>query len=128
MQTRYFLYTIGSFIFINLANGQSNKPDEVHQVPNANKNAVTRTDYDNDITVNYVLSKEAIGKYSNVSTFDAAGYNDVKQTTQYFDGLGRPLETVMRQATTGNNPHDLVSPVLYDAFGRETYKYLPYVQ
>ncbi|WP_245705376.1 DUF6443 domain-containing protein [Chitinophaga filiformis] len=51
---------------------------------------------------------------------------EVKQTTQYFDGLGRPIQTVSK-GTSGSGK-DLVAPVVYDAFGREQYKYLPYVQ
>lgn len=51
--------------------------------------------------------------------------SEVKQTTQYFDGLGRPLQTVRKGVS--NSGKDIVTPVVYDAFGRETYKYLPYV-
>ncbi|WP_173002957.1 DUF6443 domain-containing protein [Chitinophaga sp. SYP-B3965] len=49
---------------------------------------------------------------------------EVKQTTQYVDGLGRPLQTVSRG--TGGNRKDIVTPVVYDVFGREQFKYLPY--
>lgn len=56
---------------------------------------------------------------------------DVKQTTQYIDGLGRLIQTVNR----GNSPvtaedagkKDVVIPVLYDEMNREAFKYLPYV-
>ena len=49
-------------------------------------------------------------------------------TTQYIDGLGRPLQTVMKQGSmiTGSDPVDMVAPVTYDEFGREQYKYLPF--
>ncbi len=50
--------------------------------------------------------------------------DEVAKTTQYLDGLGRPLQTVSWQASP--NKKDIVSPVEYDAFGREQYKYLPY--
>src|SRR5438034_5320137 len=54
---------------------------------------------------------------------------DVKQTTGYFDGLGRPVETVLKQGSletsTGINA-DLVSTNVYDQYGREIYKYLPF--
>jgi RHS repeat-associated protein len=50
---------------------------------------------------------------------------EVGQETQYFDGLGRLLQTVEKGASPAGR--DLVSPVVYDAFGREQYKYLPYV-
>ncbi|MBS1643458.1 MAG: hypothetical protein JST36_00325, partial [Bacteroidetes bacterium] len=52
------------------------------------------------------------------------GVDQVKQTSQYFDGLGRPIQTVVKKIVGSNR--DLVTPVLYDEFGRETYKYLPY--
>ena len=50
----------------------------------------------------------------------------MKQSTQYVDGLGRPLQTVSRQATPGEDPKDIVMPVIYDNLGREVFKYLPY--
>ncbi|MBV7532220.1 DUF6443 domain-containing protein [Chitinophaga sp. sic0106] len=50
---------------------------------------------------------------------------EVKQSTQYFDGLGRLLQTVIKGAS-GNN-RDIVAPIIYDEFGRESYRYLPYV-
>ncbi|KAA0992801.1 DUF6443 domain-containing protein [Dyadobacter aurulentus] len=44
---------------------------------------------------------------------------------QYFDGLGRPVQTV----TVGQSPsgQDFIEPVEYDAAGRMIKKYLPYV-
>ncbi|SDF47445.1 DUF6443 domain-containing protein [Chitinophaga filiformis] len=50
---------------------------------------------------------------------------EVKQETLYFDGLGRLLQTVEKGVSPAGR--DLVTPVDYDAFGREQYKYLPYV-
>ena len=55
----------------------------------------------------------------------------VQLTTEYFDGLGRPIQTVVRKGSlnTANSevdPKDLVSPKTYDEFGREKYQYLPY--
>ncbi len=49
----------------------------------------------------------------------------VMQTVQYFDGLGRPLQTVQVKGSPGGM-NDIVQPVAYDAFGREAVKYLPY--
>ncbi|WP_439583232.1 DUF6443 domain-containing protein [Dyadobacter bucti] len=63
-------------------------------------------------------------------TYKQAGANadDVSKAVtqvQYFDGLGRPIQTV----TVGQSPsgHDFVEPVEYDAAGRVVKKYLPYV-
>ncbi len=44
-----------------------------------------------------------------------------KQATQYFDGLGRPVQTVAKQITPSKT--DLVSPQMYTENGSETYKY-----
>lgn len=51
---------------------------------------------------------------------------DVKQATQYFDGLGRPLQTVVKEGSfpTGGSAVDMISTVHYDALGREQFKYL----
>lgn len=50
--------------------------------------------------------------------------SDVNRTIQYVDGLGRNLQTVRWKASP--LLRDLVTPVAYDAFGREDKKYLPY--
>src|SRR5258708_1696757 len=77
--------------------------------------------------VNFVRERAGMGRITDTVVFAAAGYVDVKETTHFFDGLGRPLQTVNRQLTPGDNPNDVVTPVVYDPFGREIYKYLPYV-
>lgn len=50
---------------------------------------------------------------------------DVQQSTQYFDALGRSVQTVAKQASPLGN--DLVTPQAYDVFGREAMHYLPYI-
>ncbi|KJF44165.1 hypothetical protein LH29_01155 [Draconibacterium sediminis] len=47
------------------------------------------------------------------------------ETIDYFDGLGRPLQSITIQGSPLNK--DIIRPVEYDEFGREKYKYLPYV-
>jgi hypothetical protein len=49
---------------------------------------------------------------------------DFMQSTQYFDGLGRPVQTVAMQQSPLQ--HDMVSFNVYDPFGREATKYMPY--
>jgi RHS repeat-associated protein len=51
--------------------------------------------------------------------------NDVQQATEYFDGLGRSMQTVIKDASPLG--FDLVSPKVYDAFNREPIHYMPYV-
>jgi RHS repeat-associated protein len=49
---------------------------------------------------------------------------DVQQATTYFDGLGRPEQTVLKKASF--NGADMISVNVYDAYGREALQYLPY--
>lgn len=49
---------------------------------------------------------------------------DVQQATTYFDGLGRPIQSVAKQASPLQ--HDMVTVETYDPDGREVLKYLPY--
>ncbi|WP_190277641.1 DUF6443 domain-containing protein [Adhaeribacter rhizoryzae] len=52
------------------------------------------------------------------------GASFVQRSTTYFDGLGRPIQTVTRQESPGTR--DLVQPIAYDAYGRQSKDYLPY--
>ncbi|MBI1767665.1 MAG: hypothetical protein HYR67_04760 [Bacteroidetes bacterium] len=49
--------------------------------------------------------------------------NGLSQTVQYFDGLGRPMQSVGTQSSPSKL--DVVTPVVYDIAGREVKKYLP---
>jgi len=51
--------------------------------------------------------------------------SDVHQVSQYFDGLGKLIQTVSMQASPLQK--DVVSFNVYDNFEREVEKYLPYV-
>jgi len=77
--------------------------------------------------VNYVRTR-VIKKagVTDKATADAlTDVNDIIQTTQYLDGLGRPVQTVARQESPLGK--DFVMMQVYDPFGRETQHYLPYV-
>lgn len=116
------------------AQPSANKPASATQTPAATGQVATVPgNYSVGTPVSYVRTLEAQGGYTTVAAFDAAaagstGYQHVRQATQYVDGLGRPLQTVVRQVSTGTTPKDLVTPSLYDAFGRINLQYLPYVQ
>ena len=47
------------------------------------------------------------------------------ETEQYYNGLGKPIQTVVMEGSPDNN--DIVTPVAYDSYGRQTGQYLPYV-
>jgi RHS repeat-associated protein len=83
--------------------------------------------YTTGMPVNYVRTWTASRPFTDPADLTATGRTlaEVKQTTAYFDGLGRPLQSVSKGATpTGK---DLVSMHTYDVFGREAMQYLPYV-
>ncbi len=84
--------------------------------------------YNANTKINYVRTWEATAPESNAATLVTRPLKDVKMATAYVDGLGRPLQSVSRQGSfpTGGSAVDLVSPVEYDAFGREVKKYLPF--
>ncbi len=78
--------------------------------------------------VNHIRVWDALAPETNAATLAGRPVTDARQTTQYFDGLGRLIQTVVKQGSmiSGQNPVDMVQPVVYDAFGREADKYLPY--
>lgn len=85
--------------------------------------------YNQAAQVNYVRTWDATAPEQDPVALKTRLLKDVKQATQYFDGLGRPVQTVIKKGSletlTGTNV-DLVSPVLYDDYGREQLKYMPF--
>jgi RHS repeat-associated protein len=62
---------------------------------------------------------------ANPEDADALTSNtDVTQVTDYLDGLGRPIQTVVKNGTPSGA--DLITTTCYDNFGRVAQKYLPY--
>lgn len=91
--------------------------------------------YSSGINKNYVRVWEAAAPITDPNTLLTAPLKDVKESTQYFDGLGRPLQTVTKKGSlitdpsspaSSTNAVDMVNAVVYDEFGREQYKYLPF--
>lgn len=71
--------------------------------------------------MNFIKTEQMLTT-ANIST------NNVKDKTvtyQYFDGLGRPIQSVDVKGSPNYN--DIVMHQAYDAFGREQKKFLPYV-
>ncbi|MBB6498155.1 DUF6443 domain-containing protein [Pedobacter cryoconitis] len=71
---------------------------------------------------NYVITN--IFRKPAVLSVDKAKVSEVSQEIQYFDGLGRPIQTIQTKASPFGR--DIVQPFTYDALGREATKYLPY--
>lgn len=82
--------------------------------------------YPSNTPVNYVRTWQPLKPYTAEADVISSSrmVEEVNRATQYIDGLGRPLQTVGWQAAPGKL--DIVAPVVYDEFGREKYKYLPY--
>ncbi|PSK88791.1 DUF6443 domain-containing protein [Taibaiella chishuiensis] len=58
-----------------------------------------------------------------MQSLPASGYQ-YRQQRDYFDGLGRPLQSIQRRAHADGN--DIIQVHVYDSLGRERYQYLPY--
>jgi RHS repeat-associated protein len=79
-----------------------------------------------DQNLNFVVSTTL--QKGNVKTLDEVkqlGISDRSQTVQYYDELGRPMQSVVTQVSPLQK--DLVVPVAYDALGREYRQFLPLV-
>jgi RHS repeat-associated protein len=78
---------------------------------------------------NFVKVWDALAPETNPNTLMTRGVKDVRLTSQYYDGLGRPEQTVVKQGAFdiwGGPASDLVSINEYDQYGREAKKHLPY--
>ena len=76
--------------------------------------------------LNFVRVRDVL-KAGVTDTVTADGLSssfDVAQTTQYYDGLGRMVQSVEKSASP--DQEDMVTPVVYDDFGRQAIHYLPY--
>ncbi|WP_321436024.1 DUF6443 domain-containing protein [uncultured Bacteroides sp.] len=70
---------------------------------------------------NYVLALQLTKKLSSVE--NVLDPSNTLYLAQYYDGLGRPVETVQRGVTP--NRKDIVVMQEYDSIGRESNKWLP---
>jgi RHS repeat-associated protein len=96
-------------------------------IPSSRVNPIP-TGYSSNAKVNYIRVWEVSRAFSTEGEVIDTNRTvaEVKQSTQYFDGLGRPLQSVVKGISPLGN--DIVSPIVYDGFGREVFKYMPYVQ
>lgn len=86
--------------------------------------------YPANTPVNYVRTFDVLVPETNPYAIIGRAVNikEVRQTTQYLDGRGRPIQTVVRGGALVTNAVavDMVSATAYDALGREVFKYLPF--
>jgi RHS repeat-associated protein len=78
---------------------------------------------------NFVREWTATSPQTNPNSLLTGSLREVKMSTQYFDGLGRPEQKVIKQGSL-NTPTgqalDLVSTIDYDDYGRDARKNLPF--
>ena len=92
--------------------------------------------YDTAATINYVRIWEALAPDTIASHFHLeTSVSRARMSTQYLDGLGRPLQAVVKGASLASDPdypaslqnaRDMVTAQEYDPFGREQFSYLPF--
>ena len=91
------------------------------------------------LTVNFIEYPEPISldqNYVKTTSYKDSGVSidrtdyitsDRKnESITYFDGIGRPIQEIKVNAAGGQSGLDIVTPITYDAFGRQTKSYLPY--
>jgi RHS repeat-associated protein len=78
--------------------------------------------------INYIRTWEPIMPVTDAATATgtARKVQEVRQSTLYTDGLNRPLQSVLKSASSSGK--DIVLSLIYDGYGRQPISYLPYVQ
>ena len=127
VQTGVLLLTC--FIISNNSLYSQVKPSATElKAPNAaNGNLVPNKPgaYGSNMVANYVKTYQPQRPISSeVSVISSTDVGIVHKATQYFDGLGRAIQTVNWQISPSKL--DMVQSNVYDVFGREEYKFLPY--
>lgn len=75
-------------------------------------------------SANYVISYQVLQKGITNPASNQMGTCHVRPVVQYFDGLGRLIQTVQVKAAPSGE--DIIQPVEYDGWGRQVKEYLPY--
>ncbi|NPD86847.1 hypothetical protein HNS38_18945, partial [Lentimicrobium sp. L6] len=81
---------------------------------------------DGEFNMNYVRVYHPLKDNSTQipPVHDQIDYHEWKETINYFDGIGRPIQTVNVKASSYDN--DIIQPTIYDEFGRVKKEYLSY--
>jgi RHS repeat-associated protein len=85
--------------------------------------------YTGNLKINWVRSWDAVKPDTASGNFNTGtSLLHDHMSTQYLDGLGRPLQAVVKQGSliTGDSARDIANSNIYDPLGRESYKYLPF--
>ncbi|MFH6995139.1 DUF6443 domain-containing protein [Flavobacterium sp. FlaQc-48] len=82
--------------------------------------SLTAQTFSDDNFIYTATPKKAV-KSANFHTLTK---DELIQNVTYFDGLGRPVQTIA--IGQGANGKDIITPVEYDGFGRQVKEHLPY--
>ncbi len=74
---------------------------------------------------NYITENTILVPITDPTQLGSLDITQMSQKTIYLDGLGRPIQNVITKGSP--NKQDMVLPIEYDAFGRRSKQYLPYV-
>src|SRR4051794_20250086 len=112
---RLFLPMLIGLMPISIIVAGQRVPSAMVKVPNAGNAATVvpykPSSYTTGTTVNYVRTWEPKKQYELETDVvsDMRTVEEVNETTQYVDGLGRPIQTVSWQSSPGKK--DMVSPL-----------------
>ncbi|OYW18302.1 MAG: hypothetical protein B7Z54_06385, partial [Sphingobacteriales bacterium 12-47-4] len=113
-RVRPSLGLIGLLLVLNTISAQQNPPAA----------------YAGSVKVSYVRTWDAVKPTTDTTGLTlTADPTSSRMTSQYFDGFGRPIQTVVKKGslvTTTGTFIDQVSAATYDELGRESYNYLPF--
>jgi len=77
-------------------------------------------------TENYIQSTAYQVSVQTETVADNLPADDKIETITYYDGLGRPIQSIARQ--NGGQKQDIIIPIVYDEFNRQVKDYLPYAR
>lgn len=75
--------------------------------------------------LNYLIEEIPIEKTSDINGVANMTEDQKYKTVTYFDGMGRVMQSVEYRKSPGRK--DIIQPRTYDQYGREEFRYLPYV-
>ncbi|MDR2272051.1 MAG: DUF6443 domain-containing protein [Sphingobacterium sp.] len=119
---KYILVIAGTGAFTSIAQAQGS-----NNVPTTDSLIITTpVDYPGLINMTSTLKKNVLTTVipdQPVQSLPAGAYK-FRQRKDYIDGLGRPLQSVERNA--GPDSFDIIKAYVYDSLGREQYQYQPF--
>ncbi len=109
---------------VTLTVADRNTPVDCDEVRTVEARA-TPAAYDANQVFNRVQTYTPLKPYQNIDdVLNADNKTTVQLSTQFFDGLGRPIQVVNRAGSPAEK--DIVQIISYDEHGRQAYQYLPF--